>query len=54
MLIVFLVWILYVILGLFWLKITISRKPNREYSVLGSLFIVTFWPVYLISKILNL
>jgi hypothetical protein len=52
--IVFLVWALYLILGLFWLKITISRKPNREYNLLGSLFIVTFWPMYVINKILNL
>jgi hypothetical protein len=54
MVLLFLIWALYLILGLFWLKIIISRKPNREYNMIGSLFIISFWPIHVINKIFNL
>lgn len=45
--ILFLVWFLYLTLGVLWLNHTVKKGLINEYNVIGALIIVTIWPIHL-------
>lgn len=45
--ILFLVWFLYLVLGVLWLNHTVKKDLIDEYNVIGSLIIITIWPIHL-------
>ena len=45
--ILFLVWFLYLVLGVLWLNHTFKKNLIDEYNVIGALIIVTMWPIHL-------
>jgi hypothetical protein len=43
----FLIWFLYLMFGIFWLNYTVQKNIVEEYNVIGSLIIVTVWPIHM-------
>jgi hypothetical protein len=43
----FLIWFLYLMIGILWLTHTVQKNIVKEYNVIGSLIIVTTWPIHM-------
>jgi hypothetical protein len=50
MLMLFLIWVIYLTLGMLWLVYIIKKKYIREYNLLGSLILLMTWPLHLFYK----
>jgi len=48
MLLAILIWVLYLTLGIFWLFYTVKNNIIKEYNMIGSLILVTVWPIHLL------
>lgn len=46
-LVIFLVWSLYLSIGLFWINWLVNNNLIKEYNVIGSLFMIVIWPFLL-------
>lgn len=45
----FMYWTIYVLIGILWLWRFSKKQPkNKEYNVIGSLFITVMWPFHMI------
>ena len=52
--IIFLIcWVLYLAFGLLWLNHSIKNDIIKEYNMLGSLMLVTLWPIHMLYVKLN-
>lgn len=50
MLRLFLIWVIYLTLGMLWLVHASKKKYIKEYNLLGSLMLLTTWPLHLFYK----
>jgi len=54
MLLFFLIWLLYLIIGVFYLYTLVnSKNKHKEYNIIGSLVIITIWPFMLINNLIK-
>lgn len=44
----FLIWGVYLFLGILWLNHTIKKDYIKEYNVIGSVMVTVMWPIHLI------
>jgi hypothetical protein len=43
----FILWAIYLTLGIGWLYYIIKKNNIQEYNMLGSMFVVVTWPIHL-------
>lgn len=44
---IILIWLVYLTLGISWLSYTVKKELIKEYNVIGTFIIMTFWPIHL-------
>jgi len=47
------IWTLYVLLGIIWLNYFSNKRKIQSENVIGSLMIVTLWPLHIIYELIR-
>ncbi len=48
MIMIFIVWAIYVLLGLLWLNFLVNKDWVNEWNQLGAIFLVCIWPIHIV------